>query len=133
MQWEIKTFQIKLPTSFISRGEIQQHLDMKGYSESGKAVAAKEMLTSFLQMSRLCWIVFMVCINVDVGTGIFAQPEVHFLVLSLYPDVKPPLISRYVKGIYNKHQPLPKCVNEASSDTLCRWIKEELSNVGIKC
>ena len=50
MQWEIETFQMKLPTSSISPGEIQQHFDMKGYSESGKTIAAKEMLTHLLQI-----------------------------------------------------------------------------------
>ena len=49
-QWEIEIFQRKLWTSSVSPGETQQHLDMKGYSESEKTIAAKGMLIHLLQM-----------------------------------------------------------------------------------
>ena len=70
-QWEIETFQRKLLTSFVSPRETQQHLDMKGHSESGKTIEAKGMLIPLLQMWRMFWISFMVCLKVDVGIVAF--------------------------------------------------------------
>ena len=49
-QWEIETFRRKLWTSSVSPGETQQHLNMKGYSDSGKTIAAKGVLIPLLQM-----------------------------------------------------------------------------------
>ena len=56
---------------------------MKGSSESRKTLAAKGTFDPFVTDVRLCWIFFMVYINVDVGTVVFVHPEVHFLVLLL--------------------------------------------------
>ena len=49
-QWEIETFQRKLSTLSVSPGETQRHLDMKGYSESEKAIEAKGLLIPLLQI-----------------------------------------------------------------------------------
>ena len=49
-QWEIKAFRRKLWTSFVSHGETQQHLVMKGYSDSGKTISAKGVSIPLLQM-----------------------------------------------------------------------------------
>ena len=80
-QWEIESLQRKLFTSSVSPGEAQQFLDMTGHSESGKTIEAKGMLIPLIQVWRLCWIFFMVYMNVDVGALVFAQPKVRFLVL----------------------------------------------------
>ena len=55
------------------------------------------------------------CINIDVGTVVFAQLELHFLFTVTIPGYKTmsnhPLISPYVNSIYHKHVPLPEFVN----------------------
>ena len=43
-EWEVKAFSRKLSTSPVSTGDTQEHLYMKGYSDSGKAIAAKVLL-----------------------------------------------------------------------------------------
>ena len=49
-QWGIEAFRTKFWASSVSHGETQQHLVMKGYSESGKTIAAKGVSIPLLQM-----------------------------------------------------------------------------------
>ena len=43
-EWEVKAFSRKLSTSPVPTGDTQEHLCMKGYSDSGKTIAAKVLL-----------------------------------------------------------------------------------------
>ena len=49
-QWEIEIFRRKLWTSSVSHGGTQRYLVTKGYSDSGKTIAAKRVLIPLLQM-----------------------------------------------------------------------------------
>ena len=76
-QLEIETFQRKLSISFVSLGEIEQHLDMYEYSEGGRTIDVDSVVTDVKTVLDFLHGV----INVVLGTMAFAQPEVLFLVL----------------------------------------------------
>ena len=112
---EQQNFQMRLKKSFMIYAEPKQKQDMKEFSKNGETIVYNEMKIPMLQIlhgtQKNGCLYNGICASIFMSLMILCSLSSVFMIEGSDKLLSYPLVTEFVKGIFNRHPAIPKYAN----------------------